>query len=119
MEEKTANNNFTVKQSEPGQILDKYYSVQFSLNDDNPVYMFKLRNISNNGLCILVKEDSAVLKRLKENDTLKMEYNLPESPGSSKFLKTRIREISNKNYGCFTGHSLVGLSIIDEHNDRL
>lgn len=119
MEEKRVddNKNLAERNFEPGQILDKYYSVQFSLNSYDPVYMFKLRDISCNGLCILVKEDSDVLKRLKVNETLSMEYNSLKSQGSNKLLKTRISDISKNNYGGFTGHYLVGLSIIDEHSD--
>jgi hypothetical protein len=116
MKEKTSTNNFTERGSESRHILDMYYSVQFSLNSTDPVYIFKLRDISYNEPCILVKEDSVVLKSLKVNDILNMEYNPPESSGSSKLLSTRIRDITKSHYGCFTGHSLVGLSIIDEHD---
>lgn len=121
MEEKKGNNlNINTERNfEPSQILNKYYSVQFSLNSSDPVYMFKLRDISRNGLCILVKEDSDVLKRLKVNETLNMKYNSLEPPGSNKLFKTRISDISKNNFGGFTGHYLVGLSIIDEHNEHL
>lgn len=115
----STNNKLAERNLEPSQILEKYYSVQFSLNRHDPVYMFKLRDISCNGLCILVKEDSDVLKRLKVNETLNMEYNSLASKGSNKLLKTRISDISKNNYGGFSGHYLVGLSIIDEHNDYL
>lgn len=118
MEEKTANNDFTERHLEPRNILNKYYSVQFSINGYDPVYMFKLRDFSYNGLCILVKEDSDVLKCLKVNETINMEYNPTASQGTSKFLKTRISDIERNNYGGLTGHCLVGLSIIEEHDDH-
>jgi hypothetical protein len=121
MQEKTVNNNndFVEKKFETSHILDKYYSVQFSLDSNDPVYMFKLRDISCKGLCILVKENSDVLKHLKVNETLSMEYNSLESQAFNKFLKTRISDISKKNNGDFAGHYLIGLSIIGEHNDHL
>ena len=103
--------NFTEIRSESRTILDKYYSVQFSLSKMDPAYLFKLRDISNNGLCILVKQDSTVFRQLKEGDILDMEYNPTESSGPTKLLKTKI---TSKNcYDRFKGHSLVELSIID------
>jgi hypothetical protein len=111
VEEKTAVDNFTEIRSELRTILDKYYSVQFSLSKMDPAYLFKLRNISDNALCILVKQDSTVFRQLKEGDILDMEYNPKEFSGPTKLLKTKI---TSKNcYDRFKGHSLVELSIID------
>ncbi|MBW2603244.1 MAG: hypothetical protein JRE28_02860 [Deltaproteobacteria bacterium] len=113
MEEKTANNDFAERNIDPRNILNKYYSVQFSISGHDPVYMFKLRDFSYNGLCILVKEESDALKCLKVNETIRMEYNPSASQGTSKFLKTRISDIKKNDHGGFTGHFLVGLSIIE------
>jgi len=111
MEEKTAVDNFTEIRSESRNILDDYYSVQFTLSRMDPAYLFKLRNISDNGLCILVKQDSTVFRQLNEGDILDMEYNPTESSGPTKLLKT---QITSKNcYDRFKGHSLVELTIID------
>ena len=111
MEEKTATKNFVGNKDESKTILDNYYSVQFTLSRMDPAYLFKLRDISNNGLCILVKQDSTVFKQLKVGDVVDMEYNPKEFSGSTKLLKT---QITSKNcYDRFKGHSLVELSIID------
>ena len=111
MEEKTAVDNFTEIRSESSTILDKYYSVQFSLSKMDPAYLFKLRDISSNGLCILVKQDSTVFRQLNEGDILDMEYNPTRSSGPTKLLKTQIT--SKNSYDRFKGHSLVELAIID------
>lgn len=113
MEEKIDNDDFAERSLDPRNILNKYYSVQFSINGQDPVYMFKLRDLSYNGLGILVKEDSEVLRCLKVNETINMEYNSLASQGTSEFLKTRISDIKKNNNGGFTGHFLVGLSIIE------
>ena len=111
MEEKTAVDNFTEIRSESSTILDKYYSVQFSLSKMDPAYLFKLRDISSNGLCILVKQDSTVFRQLNEGDILDMEYNPTRSSGPTKLFKT---QITSKNcYDRFKGYSLVELMIID------
>ena len=111
MEEKTAVDNFNGNTDELRTILEKYYSVQFSLSKMDPTYLFKLRDISSNGLCILVKQDSTVFRQLNEGDILDMEYNPTESSGPTKLLKTKI---TSKNcYDRFKGHSLIELSIIN------
>ena len=109
--------NSTGRISESKSILKKYYSVQFHLNGMDEAYLFKLRNIPSKGLCILVKEDSPVLNKLKIGDILNMEYNPPESSDSPKLLKTQVA--SKTSYDRSTGHSLVGLSIIDNQNGCL
>ncbi len=118
MEEATATNttNSVGVKSDPDTIMNKFYSVQFSLNS-GPVYLFKLRDISLNGLCILVKGDSSVLKQLEVGDILNMEYNPPESFNSSKSLKTRIT--SKNSHDHFAGHTLVGLSIVEKQGSGL
>jgi hypothetical protein len=105
-------NNLAGMKFESEIILNKFYSVQFSLSCMGPVYLFKLRDIPLNGLCILVKEDSSVLKQVEVGDILDMEYNPSESSDPSTLLKTKI--ISKNCHDSFTGHSLVELSIIDK-----
>jgi hypothetical protein len=102
--------------SEAKTILDEFYSVQFFLNGKEILYQFKLRNISSNGPCILVKQDSSVFIELKVGDILDMEYNKPESLGAGKLLKTLI--ISKIPHNRYTGHSIVELSIIDNYDEN-
>jgi hypothetical protein len=117
MEKKSILNRSAERKSESRTILDKFYSVQSFLNYMGPTYLFKLRDIPLNGLCILVKEDSSVLKGLKVGDILDMEYNTTGLSDSSKRLKT---QVSYKNcHDRFAGHSLVGLSIVDKQDERL
>ena len=92
-------------------ILKGYYSVQFNLNGKGPSYLFRLRNKTSNKPYILVKKDSSVFNELKVGDILDMEYNQSESLGGSKFFKTLIT--SKIPHDHYTGHSIIGLSIID------
>ena len=92
-------------------LSDEYYSVQFFINGKGPSYLFKLRNISSNRPCILVKHDSTVFKELSVGDVLEMEYNPPESFGVGTLLRTRIA--SKIPHDRYTGHSVIELSVID------
>ena len=113
-EKKIVLDNSAGRTSELKNMLKKYYSVQFYLNGIQEAYLFKLRDIPLNGLCIVVKENSPVLKKLNIGDILNMEYHPPGSSDSSKLLKTRVA--SKTSCDRSTGHSLVGLSIIDSQN---
>ena len=92
-------------------IINGYYSVQFNLNGKGPSYLFRLRNKTSNKPYILVKKDSSVFNELKVGDILDMEYNQSESLGGSKLFKTLIT--SKIPHDRYTGHSIIGLSIID------
>jgi hypothetical protein len=90
---------------------DRYYSVQFSVAGLKSQYQFKTWNISQKGLCILVKEDSAVLKYIHAGDVLEMTYYSSDPRVTQETLKTRIQHITMNDSGRFKGHYLVGLSI--------
>lgn len=111
MKEKSFTNNSQEKRSEPRDILDRYYSVEFRLKETASVYQFKLRDMASNGLGILVNKDSEVLQYLKAGDTLDMKYTPPESAGLAESLKTQIIHITQKNEDPFKGHFLIGLLI--------
>jgi hypothetical protein len=117
MEEKTDTHFLGGSRSGSSFLLEGYYSVQFSINNKSPSYIFKLHNTSLNRLCIVVKDDSFVFKQLQIGDILNMEYNQPGTPDSSKSLKTKIT--SKIAHDHFAGHSLVGLSVMDKQDENL
>jgi hypothetical protein len=100
------------RRSEPRSRDRKYYSVQFTKEGLDSFYQFKLWNISPKGMCILVKEDSEVLKHLAVGDTIDMTYYIVDALGASEKLKTQIKHITENEDGRFRGHCLVGLAIL-------
>lgn len=91
---------------------NQYHSVEFSIKGIELPYQFKLWNTANMSMCVLVKEDSAILSCLKEGDTLDMKFYSGESGYPTNALKTTIRHIS-KDEGRFRGHYLVALEILE------
>ena len=63
-------------------------------------------------MCVLVKEDSDILPRLKIGDTLEMKYYSADAAYSSEHKKTAIRDIAKNDQGRFKGHYLVALEIL-------
>jgi hypothetical protein len=112
METNHLSNDIPERRSETRAADSRYYSVQFTTEGLDSFYQFKLWNISPKGLCILVSEQSDVLKHLRVGDTLNMTYYLTNRQGAFENLKTEIKHITKNEDGRFRGHYLVGLSII-------
>lgn len=93
---------------------DRYYSVQFSVKDLAYIYQFKIRDVSEEGLCILVDENSEVLKYLKTGDIIEMKYYLSGSLGTTEALKTEVRHVTKNADKRFKGHCQVGLQILEQ-----
>ena len=110
---------FVEKRSEPREIVDKFYSVEFALKGIDFVYQFKIWNMSSKGMCVLIKEDSDVLKHLKAGDVVDMKYYGSDSLAPTEHLQTEIRHITKDNEGRFKGHVLVGLSILGNKESTL
>jgi hypothetical protein len=103
---------FVEKRSEPRDIVDKFYSVEFALKGIDFVYQFKIWNMSSKGMCVLIKEDSDVLKHLRAGDVMDMKYYSSDALSPTERLQTEIRHITKDEEGRFKGHVLVGLSIL-------
>jgi hypothetical protein len=102
----------TERRTKPRKPADEYHSVSFQPKVPGPLYQFKIWNISDQGLCILVKKDFDVLNYLQVGDVMDMTY-YPKKPGGTiDPIKTKIAHITPKDTGKFEGHLLVGLSLI-------
>jgi hypothetical protein len=102
------------KRSETRELLDQFYSIEFLIKETGEVYQFKLRDISAQGLGILVREDSRVLQYLKVGDTLDVQYNPPRSSDTTTIQKTRIRHIAKNEQGAPDGHFVIGLEVVSK-----
>jgi len=102
------------RRSEERTLIDRYYSVEFSKRGLDAVYQFKIWNISKKGICIVVKEDSALMGHLKVGDILDMKYYPSDESGPVEHKKTEITHITKNAHGRFKGHYLVGLSMIQQ-----
>ena len=106
--------DFIEKRSESRSIIDKYYSVEFSISNTAYTYQFKIWDISKKGVCVLVTEDSDLLNHLKVGDILNLKYYSTDSSLPVEYLKTKIRHITKDEEGRFKGLCLVGLSILEK-----
>jgi hypothetical protein len=93
-----------------------YHSVEINLGPSFPIYQFGLRDISNRGMCILVRADSPILKHIKVGDVLAVKLYSMDALRSNvtRHLTAEIRHITEGEPWGFAGSCLVGLRIKEE-----
>ena len=107
MREHTLNNKVAT-----GNQTERYYSAEFSVSGLDFPYQFRIWNIPSRPMCVLLKEGSDVLPRLKVGDTLNVKYYSNDRDNRFEYFETEIRDITKSDQGRFKGHYLVGLEII-------
>lgn len=93
------------KTIEPGT----FYSVEFSIDEPHPLYQFKIWRSETSPMFVVVKENSAVLPKLKSGSVLNMTYYSSDSHCPKRQIETRIGHIMNQREGRFEGHCTVSL----------
>ena len=91
---------------------EKYHSVEFKIPESNCLYQFKIWNVSSKGSCLLVRDDSDVLKKIEVGDVFDMKFYPADLFQPPEMLKTKIIHMNPENQGRFKGHYLVGLLIL-------
>ena len=92
---------------------DRYYSVEFPVKGFDFQYQFKIRRVGSRPMCILVREDSNILKKLKVGNIMTMRYLPIDGACPCESFETAITDITKNGEGRFKGHYLVGLKITD------
>ena len=98
--------------------VEQYSSVEITNGSIDLSYHFKLWNIASESMCILVKEDSKILSRLKEGDRFNMKYYAADPLYPAEYRETAIQNIDKDDHGRFKGHYLVHLEILDNHSSE-
>ena len=101
------------RRGEPRTRIDEVHTVEFAYSSPPFMYMFKIWNLSSKGTCIVVRDDSEVLKQMKVGDVLEMKYYKTDTSSRPECLGTEIKHITKDEGGRFKNHTLVGLQIIE------
>lgn len=107
------------RRSEPRFLASKYYSVEFSINGLELPYQFKIWNMASQSMCVLIREESEILPRIKVGDVIDMKYYTSSSSCPSEEFRTEIRHITKDEEGKFKGHYLVGISILTKNDQEM
>ena len=113
MTEKTSAEKNAKKRAETRQTLDKIQSVELKL-PNLPIYVFKLKDTSSNGICFLVKADSDILNHIQEGQILDLKYHTENTTEPSEVFTSEIKHITKMDKGPYKDHKLVGLMILEK-----
>jgi hypothetical protein len=92
-------------------LQDSLYSAEIRLDGFLIVYLSKLRLRNGDGPCVIVKQNSIMMKRLRVGLGLELRCWSPKNAYAVKYFKAKIKHITLQHDGPFTGHYLVGLTI--------
>jgi hypothetical protein len=113
MSEETTTEISAEKRAETRQTFEKMKSVELKL-PNLPIYVFRVKDNSPNGICFLVKADSDILNHIQEGQVLNLKYHTEDTTNPSKVFFSEIKHITKMDKGPFKDHQLVGLMILEK-----
>ena len=79
-----------------------------------PLYQFKLKDISDKGASLLVKEDSAMVNHLEVGQFVNVKFHSDAGTDSDGYFESEIKHITKIEEGRYKGHYLVGVVLLEE-----
>jgi hypothetical protein len=101
------------RRTDDRHLPQKFYSVEMKLAG-LPIYQFKLKDVSENGACFMVKEDSAILEYLEVGLLLDMRYYSEDKKEPSEIFRSEIKHITKATEKPYKGHCMVGVMILEK-----
>ena len=116
MQRDSTNNIAKEKRSEPRQTKLRNYRIEIKFVGE-PIYQFRVINVTTKGAGLLIKDDSAFLKMIEEGQIVEADFISPEGTAPSGIYKAEIKHITKLDMQAHRGHQLVGLSILEKVDD--
>jgi len=91
--------------------INRYHSVEFSVDGLYFLYQFKIHNPTASSMGVRIRENSEILGSLRVGDVIKMKYYPKDTFNPVKLMETIITCIEKENEGRFQGHYFIGLSL--------
>jgi len=102
----------TPGQNEHGE----FESVEVSFDGIECSHQFRIWNGEPCSMFVLVKHSSEIMHHFKVGEVLKMKYYTNDSGCRTKFMNTKIQQITKEEQGRFRGHYVVGLALAESVN---
>lgn len=99
------------KRSEPRKAKLRNYRIEIKFVG-NPIYQFRVINVTTKGAGLLIKDDSAFLKMIEVGQIVEADFISPEGTAPSGIYKAEIKHITKLDNQDHQGHRLAGLSIL-------
>ena len=101
------------KRAYPRRTQLRNYRIEIKLIGE-PIYQFRVTNVSSKGAVILIKEDSAFLSMIEVGQIVDADFISPDGTDPAGLHKAEIKHITKPSKGNNEGHCLVGLSILEK-----
>ena len=111
MQENSPKNITNEKRADERATKLRNYRVEIKFVGE-PIYQFKVINVSTKGAGLLIREDSAFLKMIEVGQIVDADFISPEGSDPSGKYKAEIKHITELDEQKYKGHQLVGISIL-------
>jgi len=101
------------RRADPRRITLRNYRIEIKLVGE-PIYQFRVTDVSSNGAGILIKEGSEFLSQIKVGQIVDADFISPDGTDPTGNYRAVIKHITKPNKGINEGHFLVGLSILEK-----
>ena len=116
MQKDSTNNIAEEKRSEPRRAKLRNYRIEIKFVGE-PIYQFRVINVTAKGAGLLIKDDSAFLKMIEVGQIVEADFISPKGTSPSGFYRAEIKHITKLDMREHRGHHLVGLSILKKVDD--
>jgi hypothetical protein len=99
------------KRSEPRQAKLRHYRSEIKFVGE-PIYQFRVINVTTKGAGILINDDSAFLNMIEVGQIVDVNFISPEGSNPSGMYTAEIKHITKLDKQKHKGHRLVGVSIL-------
>lgn len=107
--------NRTERRAESRETLQKMKSIELKL-PNLPIYVFRVKDTSPNGICFLVKADSDILNHIQIGQILNMKYHTEDITKPPEVVRSKIKHITKMVKGPHKNHQLIGLMFLEKWN---
>ena len=101
------------KRSEHRPATSRDYRIEIKFVGE-PIYQFRLINVTNEGASILVKDDSSFLNLIEMGQIETITFISPKGSNPYGIYKIEVKHISKLHKQIYKGHQLVGISILEK-----
>ena len=113
MPKETQSENPVDRRSEFRKNLEQMQNVELKL-PGLPIYLFKVKDTSQNGICFLVKEGSDILNHIEAGQILTLRCYSEDKPEPPENFISEIKHITKVDKSPYQGHLLVGLKVLEK-----
>ena len=77
-----------------------------------PLYQFKLKDVSDHGASLLVKENSDMMTHLEVGQSLEIKVHSDSQADLNGYYEAKIKHITKTETGRYKGHYSVGMRLL-------